>query len=222
VNEEEWLTSTRSGWMLERAKRATALTPKARARKFRLLAALIVRSLPGVERADGVLRVVEAVEGQCDGAVTPDVVAALVRITARPPALNDEPGGWGQLLHHLVALDAYSAAYGVASAARWSDHPPQPGRYSDADPLVAHHAILIRDVFGNPFRPVAFDPAWRTSAAVGIAQTMYESRDFAVMPILADALEDAGCDSPDVLAHCRGDGPHVRGCWVVDLVLGKV
>jgi hypothetical protein len=59
------------------------------------------------------------------------------------------------------------------------------------------------------------------SAAVGVAQAMYESRDFAAMPILADALEDAGCDSPDVLAHCRGDGPHVRGCWVVDLVLGK-
>ncbi len=50
---------------------------------------------------------------------------------------------------------------------------------------------------------------------------MYESRGFDRMPILADALEDAGCDAPDVLAHCRGDGPHVRGCWVVDLVLGK-
>jgi hypothetical protein len=81
--------------------------------------------------------------------------------------------------------------------------------------------VLLRDIFGNPLRPVAFDPSWRTSAAVGIAQTMYESRDFAAMPILADALEDAGCDSADVLTHCRGDGPHVRGCWVVDLVLGK-
>ena len=50
---------------------------------------------------------------------------------------------------------------------------------------------------------------------------MYESRDFAAMPVLADALEEAGCDHADVLAHCRGPGPHVRGCWVVDLVLGK-
>ena len=50
---------------------------------------------------------------------------------------------------------------------------------------------------------------------------MYESRGFAAMPVLADALEEAGCDSPDILTHCRGDGPHVRGCWVVDLVLGK-
>jgi hypothetical protein len=50
---------------------------------------------------------------------------------------------------------------------------------------------------------------------------MYDSRDFAAMPILADALQDAGCDHADILAHCRGDGPHVRGCWVVDLALGK-
>jgi hypothetical protein len=50
---------------------------------------------------------------------------------------------------------------------------------------------------------------------------MYETRDFGAMPILADALQDAGCDSEDILAHCRGPGPHVRGCWGVDLVLGK-
>jgi hypothetical protein len=80
---------------------------------------------------------------------------------------------------------------------------------------------LLRDIFGNPFRPVAFDPAWRTSTAVALARQMYESRDFALMPILADALQDAGCENEDVLAHCRGTGPHVRGCWVVDLVLGK-
>ncbi len=54
-----------------------------------------------------------------------------------------------------------------------------------------------------------------------LARTMYESRDFSAMPILADALQDAGCDNEDILGHCRGSGPHVRGCWVVDLVLGK-
>jgi hypothetical protein len=84
-----------------------------------------------------------------------------------------------------------------------------------------YHVRLLRDIFGNPFRPVAFDPAWRTDTAVSLAKQMYESRDFGVMPILADALQDAGCDSDDVLGHCRGAGPHVRGCWVVDLVLGK-
>ncbi|MFO0824399.1 MAG: hypothetical protein U0792_15005 [Gemmataceae bacterium] len=80
---------------------------------------------------------------------------------------------------------------------------------------------IIRDIFGNPFRPVAFDAEWRTSTAVALAQQMYESRDFSTMPILADALQDAGCVNEDILNHCRGDGPHVRGCWVVDMLLGK-
>jgi hypothetical protein len=75
--------------------------------------------------------------------------------------------------------------------------------------------------FGNPFRPVTLKPAWRTTTTVQLAQGMYESRDFGAMPILADALQDAGCDSADILDHCRGPGPHIRGCWVVDLVLGK-
>jgi hypothetical protein len=87
----------------------------------------------------------------------------------------------------------------------------------------AAQAVLLRDVFGNPFRPVAFSPAWRTDTAVSLARTMYEARHFSAMPILADALQDAGCDNPDVLDHCRDDAQvHVRGCWVVDLVLGKV
>ncbi len=82
---------------------------------------------------------------------------------------------------------------------------------------------LLRDIFGNPFRPVAFDPAWRTDTAVSLARQMYEAREFSAMPILADALQDAGCDSDDVLNPCcDSDVTHVRGCWVVDLVLGKV
>ena len=80
---------------------------------------------------------------------------------------------------------------------------------------------IVRDIFGNPFRPVAFDPAWRTADTLGIAARMYESRDFTAMPILADALEEAGCTNSDVLLHCREPGVHVRGCWVVDGVLGK-
>jgi hypothetical protein len=81
---------------------------------------------------------------------------------------------------------------------------------------------LLRDIVGNPFRPVSFSPEWRTSTAVGIAKGMYESRDFSPMPILADALQDAGCDHADILNHCRDTQQvHVRGCWVVDGVLGK-
>jgi hypothetical protein len=77
---------------------------------------------------------------------------------------------------------------------------------------------LIRCLF--PFRPVPFDPAWRTSSVVAMARQMYESRDFSAMPILADAMQDADCDNADLLKHCRGDGPHARGCWVVDGLLG--
>ena len=89
------------------------------------------------------------------------------------------------------------------------------------DPELAEQAILVRDIFGNPFRPVAFAPEWRTASAVALAEAMYAARAFDRMPVLADALEEAGCTHPDILAHCRGDGPHVRGCWVVDLVLDK-
>ncbi|AMV27420.1 hypothetical protein VT84_23675 [Gemmata sp. SH-PL17] len=80
---------------------------------------------------------------------------------------------------------------------------------------------VARCVWGNPFRPMTVDPGWVTSDVTSLSRQMYESRDFSAMPILADALQDAGCDSADVLDHCRGPRPHVRGCWVVDLVLGK-
>ncbi len=83
-------------------------------------------------------------------------------------------------------------------------------------------ANLLRDIFGNPFRPVDFDPEWQTDTAVALAQTMYDARNFHAMPILADALQDAGCEDAAILDHCRDEhGLHVRGCWVVDLVLGK-
>jgi hypothetical protein len=87
---------------------------------------------------------------------------------------------------------------------------------------LAHQCGIIRDVFGNPFhKRRKFDVRWRTNTALLLAKTMHESRDFSAMPILADALQDAECDDADMLDHCRGPSPHVRGCWVVDLVLGK-
>jgi hypothetical protein len=80
---------------------------------------------------------------------------------------------------------------------------------------------LVRCVFGNPFRPSPFEPRWRTADVTGMARGIYEERAFDRLPILADALMDAGCDDAAILGHCRGPGPHVRGCWVVDLVLGE-
>jgi hypothetical protein len=84
----------------------------------------------------------------------------------------------------------------------------------------AEQADLVRDVFPPPGTSPAVEPGWLTSTVVALARRVYESRDFSPMPILADALQDAGCADELVLGHCRKTAPHVRGCWVVDLVLG--
>jgi hypothetical protein len=80
---------------------------------------------------------------------------------------------------------------------------------------------MLRDIFGNPFRLVTLNPSWQTSNVTALATAIYDDRAFDRLPILADALEDAGCDNADILNHCRQPGIHVRGCWVVDLVLQK-
>ncbi|WP_227254551.1 hypothetical protein [Frigoriglobus tundricola] len=82
-------------------------------------------------------------------------------------------------------------------------------------------ANTLRDIFGNPFRPFAADPSWLAPSVTALVRQMYESWDFTAIPVLADALEDAGCGNDDILNHCRGPGPHVRGCWVVDALLNK-
>ncbi len=87
-----------------------------------------------------------------------------------------------------------------------------------------YQAALLRDVFGNPYRPLNLRPewlVWASGTVVKMAKAIYDERAFDRLPILADALEDAGCDNADILAHLRGPGPHVRGCWVVDLILSK-
>jgi hypothetical protein len=81
-------------------------------------------------------------------------------------------------------------------------------------------AALLRDLCIS----ITFDPSWLTwhdGLLVSMAQRMYDSRDFSDMPVLADALEEAGCQDQDILGHCRSGEQHVRGCWVVDLLLGK-
>jgi hypothetical protein len=85
---------------------------------------------------------------------------------------------------------------------------------------------FVRDIFGNPFCPVRLEPRWLTSTVVDLARSIYEGFPRQVggymgMAILADALMDAGCDSEELLNHLRSAGPHVRGCWAVDLILGK-
>jgi hypothetical protein len=91
---------------------------------------------------------------------------------------------------------------------------------------MASQCCLLRDIFGPlPFRPVAIDPAWlrwNHGTVPAVARRVYEDRAFNDLPILADALEDAGCTDADILAHCRSGGGHVRGCWALDLLLGRV
>jgi hypothetical protein len=88
----------------------------------------------------------------------------------------------------------------------------------------SRHADLIRDIFGNPFRPVMLEPGWLAAhggTTAAMARTIYEERRFDELPVLADALEEAGCPSAETVAHCRGAGPHTRGCWALDGLLGK-
>jgi hypothetical protein len=82
-------------------------------------------------------------------------------------------------------------------------------------------AALVREIAGNPFHCVRLDPAWRWPEVLALAHAIYDDRAFDRLPVLADALEEAGCTDPDILEHLRSPGPHVRGCWAVDLILSK-
>jgi hypothetical protein len=122
---------------------------------------------------------------------------------------------WGvinvsQGLHWLAAVRAAEAM--ALAAGEPGDPPPQ---------RTAVFATLFRCIFGNPFRPVAAARSWLTPTVVSLAEAIYADRAFDRLPVLADALEEAGCGDDEILNHCRGGGVHVRGCWVVDLVLGK-
>jgi hypothetical protein len=85
----------------------------------------------------------------------------------------------------------------------------------------AAQAGLLRDVFGNPFHPRTTDalgPAWKGEPA-RLARAIYQEKAFEHLAVLADALEEAGCTDEEALSHCRSPGLHVRGCWVVDMLL---
>lgn len=96
---------------------------------------------------------------------------------------------------------------------------------ANADEIIAAertaHAHLLRDILSNLFRPVTFDAACLTPTVTSLATAIYEERVFNRLPLLADALEDSGCSNQEVLSHLRGGGEHTRGCWPVDLLLGK-
>jgi len=111
-------------------------------------------------------------------------------------------------------MPAWVVSWTAGEAAGWGNEEP--------DVQSEQQANVLRDIFGPlPFRPTALDPPWLTPTVKSLATAIYADRAFDRLPILADALEDAGCTNADILSHCRGPGPHVLGCWVVDLLLGK-
>jgi hypothetical protein len=129
-----------------------------------------------------------------------------------------------------TAGKATEVANWLADLAAELEGTPQGDSFA-ADAAVAAQAgsrevqvSLLHDLFGSASWP---DPitlawfAWNDGTVRRIAQAIYDERAFDRMPILADELEDAGCDNADILNHCRSGGEHVRGCWVVDLLLGK-
>jgi hypothetical protein len=102
-----------------------------------------------------------------------------------------------------------------AGLVEWFDVSPEwEQRQPDNESILS----LIRDVYGSSFPPVALAPHWGAPGAAALARVIYQERAFGELPILADALEEAGCTNAAILDHCRGPGPHVRGCWVVDLL----
>jgi hypothetical protein len=132
----------------------------------------------------------------------------------------------------VTELYLETTADGIASAGAWfgavRTAAGTAARLGSSEPTV--QAALLRDIF-NPFRPVSLAPAvltWHDSTVVRLARAAYDQRhlpdgtlDNGRLAVLADALEEAGCQDQDILSHCRSGGEHVRGCWVVDLILGK-
>lgn len=227
MTETEWLTSTNAQEML------FELTGRAGERDLRLFAIAcchrIMHQLPSpVDDYLEPLQLCEqyAREAQHDPQRIELYLAAVAASAAFAAAATESFGedSEGYASHAVYAASALTGSgYADTAATIWS---------AAADASLADEATrslderkvqsdLLRDVFGNPFRSVTIAPQWRTASAVALAESMYQSRDFAAMPILADALQDAGCDNEDILSHCRGPGPHVRGCWVVDLVTGR-
>jgi hypothetical protein len=211
-------------------------------RKVRLFWCACLRRVWDLVTDERTRRVVELVENMSEGmgdALRSEIEAVrrhfardnLGTFTRHPDCFPYDPDYWKLGLYvqtppaPLLALVARAAEHVVGSAIPRSDHVKRLVSWfklrDDAEAAErARQAELIREVFGNPFRRVDVSP-WLTSDVLALARGIYDDRAFDRMPILADALQDAGCDNVNVLDHCREPGEHVRGCWVVDLLLGK-
>jgi hypothetical protein len=221
MTEREWLAAEYpSVIVLHRSARSN--------RKRRLLAcACAKRVLPFLPDDPRIRAVLNEAEEYAEGTGDWKRVLSARRGLRAIRSELEQNGGLEHQFHALNALvgttaDDSSGTLGALEAAVTAFAAnARPDRGAGRDAERSAQLELTRDVFKNPFRPITFDPIWRTDTALSLARRMYESPAFDAMPILADALQDAGCEDEAILTHCRGDGPHVRGCWVVDLVLGK-
>lgn len=208
MTEAEWLTATNPMPMLE------FLFGKASERKLRLFACACCRNIWDLLTDEASRRVVEIVEGVADGMIS----------KLQLPLANDN-------MMAAIRTHLFGPPYAAASTAHLLPHGVRNACYHAACRIGDNIGVslseqnrqcqIMHDIFGNPFRPLALNPSWLTSTVVALASGIYADRAFDRLPILADALQDAGCENPDILAHCRSDGPHARGCWVVDLLLKR-
>ena len=222
MTEAEWLNGPMAWSMLEYVR--SSASP----RKMRLFGCACVRREFDLIPDRGGRAAVEAAERFADGAGGPIELRDLgtaVGVTAGRRQRDADLAGTHALLAAMsiarlggdAAWEAATEAVKAVRAASWG----AAGDRDAADTERGSQADLLRDIFGNPFSPVAMVPRWRTGDTVGLARGIYEDRAYERLPLLGDALMDAGCDDDQVLDHCRSPGPHARGCWVVDLVLGK-
>jgi hypothetical protein len=203
MTEDDWLTGADPHPML------IFLRGKASNRKLRLFAVTCSRRIWSLMDDLG-RAAVEAAEKFADGHFGTDELRA-ARLACQ--------GAGGQASWYAAATKPEVAARNAARSAQ-AGVVCNPLLGTEADGLLAQ-AALVREIFGDPFQPFPFDQSWRTSGVVQLAHAIYEDRAFDRMQELADALAEAGCVNDEILNHCRGPGPHVRGCWVVDVILGK-
>ena len=216
MTEAEYLAGVSPGPMLMHLRRRAEVGgPAAKARRWRLLAVALGRRFRPAGQAEPFAALLDHVERVAEGAAR---LADARPVLAGPLELNEwghlPPGHPAAVSVALCDPEAYRSAYDTAGQVGWN------AAWMDGRVPSAVCCGLVRCLFGNPFRPVRFDPAWQTPAVLAVAQGCYAGRAFDRLPVLADALEDAGCDAPDLLAHLRGPGPHARGCRPLDLVLG--
>jgi hypothetical protein len=149
------------------------------------------------------------------------------REASRAGLFRDPGVFFARAAYHVISESSRSVIYAAESAANavavaaGCETPWETWDSVARQEEVSKQSNLLRDIIGNPFRPVNADPRWITDSVLFLAQAIYADRSFDRLPILADALEEAGCADTAILGHCRQAGDHVRGCWVVDRLLGK-